>query len=358
MNSRVYRLEKPGEIVEVTLDNEFREGQVVVEPVLGGVCHADLRYFTGRRRPEALARKLPMALIHEGIGKVVASKAPDRTVGQRVIIVPNVPGYLLDHANPEECCPACRSGNGASYCTRGYFLGSGADGIAQSRLVLPAECAVPIPDDVPDEIAVLAELCSVAHQALSRLADRLKKPDARVAVFGDGPVGYLTAVVLHYLFRIDAARLQVFGAIPDKLAQFDFARTALVQTCDFPAIEPFDIAVECTGGPFSESAINQAIDVLGPLGHLVLMGVTEERVPVNTRDILAKGITVIGSSRSSTSDFRQILPLLRDAAGQAALRKLLPERFAVVRSAEGFAQVMEQAAAHRGWKKIIMKFQW
>jgi hypothetical protein len=33
-----------------------------------------LRYYTGNRRPEALAKKLPMALFHEGIGIVEDSK--------------------------------------------------------------------------------------------------------------------------------------------------------------------------------------------------------------------------------------------------------------------------------------------
>lgn len=358
IRSRVYRLVKPGVVVEVAQDRDLHDGHVAVEPVMASVCHADLRYFTGQRRPEALARKLPMALIHEGIGKIAASRASDRTVGQRVIIVPNIPGYLLDNTVPEHCCPACQSGNGESYCTRGGFLGSGVDGIAQSRLILPAACTVPIPDDVPDEIAVLAELCSVACHALSRLSDKLQKPGVRVAVFGDGPVGYLTAAAAHYLYKIDAARLHVFGAVPEKLAQFDFAGTSLVQECDFSSFEPFDIALECTGGRFSESAVNQAIDVVGPMGHLVLMGVTEERVPVNTRDLLEKGITVIGSSRSSSSDFHRVMPMLRDASCQASLRKLLPEHAAEIRSAEDFTRLMEQAAAHRGWKKVLMRFAW
>lgn len=358
IRSRAYRLVTPGEVKEVELESDLREGQVVVEPKLGSVCHADLRYYTGQRRPEALARKLPMALIHEGIGKIVASKAHDRSIGQRVIIVPNIPGYLLTNNEPENCCPACQSGSGESYCTRGSFLGSGTDGIAQSRLSLPAACALPIPDDVPDEIAVLAELCSVSYHALSRISDKLKKADVRVAVFGDGPVGYLTAAMAHHYFGIESARLQVFGAVAEKLAQFDFADTAMVQECDFSAFKPFDIVVECTGGRFSESAINQAIDIVSPMGSLILMGVTEERVPLNTRDILEKGVTVMGSSRSSSADFEQVLSIMSDAACQATLSKLLPDHVMEVSSAAQFREVMEQAAAHRDWKKVVMTFNW
>ncbi|SDI35586.1 alcohol dehydrogenase catalytic domain-containing protein [Paenibacillus naphthalenovorans] len=356
VQSRAYRLLKPGEISEVTLEHEIRDGEIVVQPSMGSICHADLRYFTGQRRPEALAKKLPMALIHEGIGTVVESTSPDIQMGQRVIIVPNLPGYLLRNISPQFCCPACQKGLGENYCHYGKFLGSGFDGIAQSHLVLPAACAIPIPDEVPDEIAVLAELCSVSYQAASRIADRL--PASRVAVFGDGPVGYLTAAVLHHVFGVTKDRLHVLGAIPEKLEQFQFASRALVQEYDFTHSASFDIAVECTGGRFSESAINQAIDIMSPGGALLLMGVTEERVPMNTRDILEKGLLVIGSSRSSYSDYHPLISAMKDIGFQTTLRRLLPDQNVTIRTSEDFAAVMKEAAEHRGWKKTVLNFQW
>ncbi|TBL79603.1 dehydrogenase [Paenibacillus thalictri] len=358
VQSRAYRLLHPGDVREVILEHELLNGHVVVEPTIGSICHADLRYFTGQRRPEALASKLPMALIHEGIGRIVKSEAAGLEEGRRVVIVPSIPGYLSRGIGPADCCPICRSGQGDSYCLHGKFLGSGMDGIAQSRLPLPADCALPVPGEVPDEIAVLAELCSVSYQAISRAAERIQGTEARVAVFGDGPVGYLTAAMLHHCFGVERQRLQVFGAIPDKLAQFDFAQTALVQQCDFASFTPFDVVMECTGGRFSESAVNQAIDIAAPKGMLILMGVTEERVPMNTRDVLEKGLTVAGSSRSSAADFRQVLKVMSDPACQHTLRKLLPEQAVPITCAADFTAVMELAAAHRDWKKVLLDFRW
>jgi ribitol-5-phosphate 2-dehydrogenase len=337
------------------LEHSLREWEVAIEPALGSICHADMRYFSGQRRAEALARKLPMALIHEGIGVIAQTSAPGLSVGQRVVVVPNIQGFLLDGTDREHCCEACRSGN-INYCQRGRFLGSGFDGIAQSRLVVPAASAIPIPDEVPDEIAVLTELSSVSYQALSHVAEKLKT--ARVVVFGDGPVGYLAAAMLHHVYGVPQERLTVFGAIPEKLAQFDFAATHLVQDYDFSAGELYDVALECTGGRFSESAINQAIDVLSPNGHLILMGVTEERVPINTRDVLEKGITMRGSSRSSIQDFLPVLEAMKQPQCQATLRKLLPDARTRVESAEDFAAAMEFAENNRGWKKVLLDFQW
>jgi ribitol-5-phosphate 2-dehydrogenase len=354
--SRTFRLTKPRELQEITTEREVREGFVVIEPSLASICHADLRYYTGQRKPEVLARKLPMALLHEGIGTIVESRHPDRPEGQRVVVVPNLPGYLLRGIPPEQCCPACRNEIPDNYCSQGGFLGSGVDGIAQSRLVIPADCALPVPDSIPDEIAVLAELCSVSYRALSIVGDRL--PGARVAVFGDGPVGYLTAAMLHHLFGLNSDRLIVFGAIKEKLDQFTFATREMVQEYDFNGGTHVDIAVDCTGGRFSESAVNQSIDMLNYGGHLILMGVSEERVPINTRDVLEKGITVYGSSRSSIADFQQVLKAMVDPSYQETLKSLVPEAYKEVSAADQLAAALESAAAHKDWKKTYLDFRW
>lgn len=347
----------PRDVVEAMLNHEVRDWEVVVEPKLASICHADLRYYTGQRQAEALQRKLPMALIHEGIGVVKESRKPELKNGQRVVVVPNIQGYLLEGTDHEHCCPACKSEHdGSNYCSRGRFLGSGTDGLAQQRLVIPAANAVPIPDEVPDDIAVLAELASVSYQALVHVKEQLKT--SRVVVFGDGPVGYLAAAVLHHVYGVSQDRLTVFGAIPEKLEQFTFATRRLVQEYDFSAGESFQVALECTGGRFSESALNQAIDLLEPCGHLILMGVSEERVPINTRDVLEKGLSLRGSSRSSIRDFYPVLEAMKDPACQATLSRLLPAARTPVRSAEDFALVMEEAAAHRTWNKVLMEFDW
>lgn len=356
VHSRTLRLTQPYTVQEMFIERGVKEGFVVVEPTIASICHADLRYFGGQRKPEVLARKLPMALLHEGIGTIVGSNSQPFTHGQRVVIVPYVPGYLLHGLRPEECCPACRGEIEDNYCSRSEFLGSGTDGIAQSRLVLPEQCVIPIPDSVSDEIAVLAELCSVSYRALRGVRHLLDK--AKVAVFGDGPVGYLTAAMLHHAYKIDRHRLTVFGAIQEKLDEFTFAETRMVQSYDFAAGDKADIVVECTGGRFSESALNQGIDLLKPGGHLIAMGVSEDLIPINTRDILEKGITFHGSSRSSDKDFREVLHVMEQEDCQVTLRRLVPDQHTVVSKADDLAGAMESALAHRDWKKTYLDFHW
>src|SRR5690625_3950265 len=98
-----------------------------------------------------------MALFHEGIGQIEEVNKASIPKNKRVCIVPNIPGYLLEHKSKENCCDSCKHGGSDNYCERARFLGSGYDGIGQSRIVLPRQNVVIIPDSVPDEIAILAE---------------------------------------------------------------------------------------------------------------------------------------------------------------------------------------------------------
>ena len=357
VESQVYQLKNPYEFQAETIQRTFSDNDVVVEPVLASICHADLRYFTGNRNPEVLKKKLPMALLHEGIGKIVESRSANHGIGQRVVIVPNLPGYLLRHIELEECCNTCQKEMGENYCEEGAFLGSGYDGIGQSRLVLPAQCAIPIPDEIPDEIAVLTELCSVSYKAASNIA-KYMTVDSNVGVFGDGPVGYLTAALLHHVYQLDADHLTVFGAVESKLEQFSFANRKLVQSTDFKNDMQLDIILECTGGPFSESAINQAIDALNPRGKLVLMGVTENNVSINTRNILEKGITLYGSSRSTYRDFQAVIHHMRHPIYQETLRKLVPQMVHEIYNEQDLYRAMKEAEEHRSWQKVLLQFNW
>jgi len=354
--SKVYQLTKPYEVREVIVERELSAGEVAIKPLLGSVCHADLRYFTGNRRPEMLARKLPMALIHEGIGVVLESRSSSFNPGDHVVIVPNIPGYADLGEETVEAYVSKGPSLEDNYSTNGRFLASGTDGLAQSVLIMPALCVIRIPDEVPREIAVLSELSTVSHQAVSKVEALMK--DASIAIFGDGPVGYLTAALIHHLYHVGPDRLRVFGVVPEKLEQFDFASTSNITSYNFAESERFDIAIECAGGKFSSDAINQAIDVLKPGGQLILLGVSEDLVPINTRDILEKGITVFGSSRSSFRDYPPVIEAMKDPAYQQTLRKLLPSEFVAVRSAQDFYEAMKHTSENPQWKKVVLEFEW
>lgn len=356
--SKALRLISPRHFKEEELENELKSGYVVVEPVLASICHADIRYYTGNRRKEALNRKLPMSLFHEGIGKIVESNSTVKHVDEKVVIVPNIPRYVLEQKPKSSCCHSCASGNPDNYCEEGVFLGSGYDGIGQSRLVLPEDNIFSIPKVIPDEIAVLTELCSVSLHAIKQLEEEIDVSSQKVAVFGDGPVGFLTASMLHFYCQIPKEQLIVFGTSATKLQQFDFAKTQMVSNFDFKDSSGISVAFECTGGKFSESAINQAIDLIDRKGRLVLLGVTEEKVPINTRDILEKGIKIFGSSRSGYDEFKTLMNVLQNKQLQKNLKKLLPDAPIQINNSSDLTEAMEEASQNKKWKKFNLLFNW
>ncbi|WP_152394534.1 MDR/zinc-dependent alcohol dehydrogenase-like family protein [Paenibacillus guangzhouensis] len=86
------------------------------------------------------------------------------------------------------------------------------------------------------------------------------------------------------------------------------------------------------------------------------MGVSEERVPINTRDVLEKGITIYGRSRSSDRDFREVLKVMKVQDCQATLRRLLPNTYTMVSQADDFAGAMEAALARSNSNNLLEFF--
>ena len=71
MLNTVYQLKRPRQFEIVFKNVDLDEKHVLVRPTYLSICNADQRYYQGLRDKEILKEKLPMALIHEGIGRVV-----------------------------------------------------------------------------------------------------------------------------------------------------------------------------------------------------------------------------------------------------------------------------------------------
>ncbi|MGQ0417740.1 zinc-binding dehydrogenase, partial [Bacillus sp. HC-TM] len=72
-----------------------------------------------------------------------------------------------------------------------------------------------------------------------------------------------------------------------------------------------DIAFECVGGNGAESAIEEIINAISIGGKIVLTGVSEQNVEINTRKILEKGLSMFGVTRSNVEDFRNGIKLFQ-----------------------------------------------
>ncbi|MGH6960900.1 MAG: zinc-dependent alcohol dehydrogenase [Dongiaceae bacterium] len=140
------------------------KSDVVVKVKACGICGSDLTYIKIggiHRKPDGVT-----PLGHEAAGEIIAvgDAVKDVAVGQRVVINPMMTPSYIGSGGPE-----------------GAFT--------EELLVRDArvgDSLLPIPQDLPYEIAALAEPLAVALHGVNRAQ---VKPGDKVVVFGCGPIG-------------------------------------------------------------------------------------------------------------------------------------------------------------------------
>ncbi|WP_460994174.1 zinc-binding dehydrogenase, partial [Staphylococcus aureus] len=85
----------------------------------------------------------------------------------------------------------------------------------------------------------------------------------------------------------------------------------LFSVTQLPADLKIDHAFECVGGEGSQVALQQLVEHISSAGSIALLGVSELPALVNTRSVLEKGLTLIGSSRCGSKDSEQVVDLYR-----------------------------------------------
>ncbi len=295
MINAVYKLIEP-RLIDISYeDMPLENNKVIIHPLKLSVCKADQRYYQGIRSHDVLKKKLPMALIHECCAEVVYDPTGTFAPGQKVIPIPNIPTEDDDII-------------AENYRTSSFFRGSGYDGFMQDYISYDPERLVAISDSVNLTVAAFTELVSVCTHTISRFRKIAHSRRDKIGIWGDGNVGFITALLLRYI--CPGSALYVMGTVNEKLSYFTFA-DGVFRVENLPEDFTVDHAFECVGGAGSRSAINQIIDHINPEGTVALMGVSENNIDINTRMILEKGLFFFGSSRSGKADFIKTVELFQ-----------------------------------------------
>jgi ribitol-5-phosphate 2-dehydrogenase len=335
VHSKVFEVVGPYKMRERLEEiTEIKEDYVLLETRLTGICHADLRYVSCSRPPEVLKKKLPLCVLHEGVARImdIGDCVKNLSKGDLVIVVPNIPCYIHNtekYSNIYRACKACRpEGPGENLCEDVKFIASNAPGLCRTHLVHPASCVFPVPKDMPEEIATLSEPLTVINRALKKV---VVKNDDRVAVLGGGFMGFIAAATLSKIIGVSKPNLLVTDIFDSKLDKFkDFATTLNTNKTPIPneLVSSFNIVFECAGGKAASATIDQSICLLNPGGTCVLVGVSEDKVPIETRMILEKGLIFIGTTRSAAIDYPIVLKWLEKQDFSNLLKKVIyPQKF-------------------------------
>ena len=313
MFAKSYKITEPKRF-EIFVE-DIRNENVLVRPEILAVCKADIRYYLGNRSLNILKRKFPMSLIHEATGVVIRDKSGKFKSGQRVVLLP---------CRKSDCdgtkCEVCVRNNPHlldNYCPESKFCSSNYDGFSKELIDLEHEYMIPIPDEIGVE-AVFSELISVGCCAMRRAGFTDGEKVKSVTVWGDGIMGFIISLVAKYGFGCD---VNIVGLSKEKLNMFDFAN--VYYSNDIDSLPRMSVAIEAVGGNASGIAANQAIDKLYSGGKLILSGVANENVPLNTRMVLEHGISIRGTTRSVRCDFEMAVELLKNPEFRAQIKKLL-----------------------------------
>lgn len=272
-------------------------GESEISVVTAGICGSDISGFLGHSR----RRVAPLVLGHEFVGR--------RSNGRRVVANPLV-----------SCgrCTACLSG-AQNLCSSWRLLGMDqTSGCYAEFVAIPETQLYDIPDNLPDERAVLAEpLANIMH--LFRLAAPL--PFFRMGIVGGGTMGalaLLTALrlgVREVLVQdVSEQRLAVARSMGATLAVNAATEEGRAEARAFSG-HGLDLVLDASG---SDAARQAAFDLCRPGGQVVLLGMAKERSEIDFVTSIRKEHRVTMSFAYTPVDFERSLALLK--AGEIDLK--------------------------------------
>lgn len=267
------------------------EGWMRVRPLMSGICGSDLSTISGGSSFYFSALvSMPFVPGHEVVGEII-DDAPGLTAGTRVVIDPVLSCVVRGIEPP---CQPCASGN-PGLCERvtGGHVGAGiqtgyccdSGGGWSQMLVAHSSQFHPVPQDLPDEAAVMIEPMACAVHAVKKATIGR---DSHVLVVGAGTVGLLTLIALNEFaqprqvsvvakYPAQAELALRYGATevlhPDE-AVGAIRRSTRAFRLDPERAAPFllggvDVAFECAG---ARSSLDLALRVTKAGGRVVLSG--------------------------------------------------------------------------------------
>ncbi|MBR9907610.1 MAG: L-threonine 3-dehydrogenase [Gammaproteobacteria bacterium] len=229
---------------------------------------------------------VPMVVGHEYVGVVEAMGEGVRgfSTGDRV----SGEGHITcGH------CRNCRAGR-RHLCRNTVGVGVNRPGAFAEYLVIPAENAFKLPDDISDDLAAIFDpFGNAVHTAL---AFDLVGED--VLITGAGPIGIMAAAVARHVgarhvvitdvneYRLDLAKKM--GAT----RAVDVSKENLKDVMNELGMkEGFDVGLEMSGVP---SAFAQMLETMNHGGKIAMLGIPPQSVAIDWNQVIFKGLTIKG----------------------------------------------------------------
>jgi D-xylulose reductase len=308
-------------------DNEVR---IAVKAV--GICGSDVHYYKHGRIGDFVVKE-PMILGHEAAGVVsaVGAHVANLKVGDRVCMEPGVPDFgsretLEGHYNLD---PSVR-----------FWATPPVHGCLTPEVVHPAALTYKLPDNVSFAEGAMVEPLAIGVYAAFKGAIR---PGDVAVVAGAGTIGMMVAFAALaagcakvIVSDMATAKLDLIAGRPG-VVTVDLNRQKLADVvAEETAGRGADLFFEASGSPH---AFDDLMDVVGRGGRVVLVGMPQDRVPLDVVALEVKEISVTGIFRYANV-WERTLALL--GSGKIDLKPMISASYPFEDSVAAFERAAKQ----------------
>lgn len=229
---------------------------------------------------------VPMVVGHEFVGEIaeVGIEVKGFKVGDRV----SGEGHITcGH------CRNCRAGR-RHLCRNTYGVGVNRPGAFAEYLVIPAENAFKIPDDISDDLASIFDpFGNAVHTALS-----FDLVGEDVLITGAGPIGIMAAAVCRHvgarhvvITDVNEYRLELALKMGASRA-VNVAKDSLEDVMkELGMTEGFDVGLEMSGVP---QAFQQMLKTMNHGGKIAMLGIPPGDMGIDWNQVIFKGLIIKG----------------------------------------------------------------
>ena len=356
----------PGEIeVQRFPRPEPEPGAVLMRVALSGICGTDKHTYRGETiqyagTPHERRIRYPLICGHENVGVVEETggdvHAADGSLlrpGDRIVPAANVtcgscwyclndqPYYLCEHMEDY--------GNSLDVSRPPSLFG----GWAELMYLLPATPLFRVPDDLPDELAVLTEVMAVTHGVETARRVTGVSFGESVVVYGVGPLGLCHLIKARLLGCGKLVAIDRFGSRLELAGRLGATLTLNADELDADELvarvrehsgRGADVVHDCTGVPRTFAT---SLRMVRPGGAVVEAGAFVDLGPVEVnpnRDICTTNVTVIGVGGETATSYMPAMELLARNQERLPLEQIVTHRMRLEQAAEAVDLAQQDGA--------------
>lgn len=303
--------------------------EALIKVIRAGVCGSDITVYRGKH----MTATVPTVLSHEILGRIESLPEGYQgkfTVGQRVLMNPII-----------SCgtCSACKRGL-PWVCENLKLLGIHVDGGFAEYTKVGVDKLVAIPDDFPDEVAILGEPFAVGQHVM--LNSQVQKGD-KIFISGGATVGLYIAIFA-----------KAAGAERVIISEINEPRRKFVESMGIETINPLqtdamDLMQEVTGGggfdivydtSGAASCVLQMPDLCRCGGKLLSLGLSGDAYQFIIGKVSFKEIKLIGNRLYSQEDFEQGVQFVVDHWKELHLDRMVTDRLGLSQISRAFEMML------------------